>query len=138
MNWLSSLANLIRQLGSNIFEQRVFMCLRMIQFTMVCFVHEIRSTFQTKNYSATFPSLTLLEQQIGRLHWNSPKHVARFSFTPLSPNSKTTKIEVFHDSPSSSSSDSASARAFFKAFCTPISYLSTPPGLTDIFQRGAD
>ncbi|KIJ41152.1 hypothetical protein M422DRAFT_256003 [Sphaerobolus stellatus SS14] len=60
----------------------------------------------------------------GRLHWNIPKHLAIFSFTPLSEKSKTIRIEV---SMPSSVASSTKNPPFFTALCTPFRYIPSFP-----------
>jgi len=55
----------------------------------------------------------------GRLHWNIPKHLAKFSFT--SPSLGTTKVEVFpHDTSNDPLGATPSHKAFFTATFSPI------------------
>ncbi|MCJ1354015.1 MAG: hypothetical protein MMC33_004002 [Icmadophila ericetorum] len=69
----------------------------------------------------------------GRLHWNIPKHLARFSFTALP--SGAIKIEVFpHDLTSDVSEASPSVRPFFTATYSPVSYLPYFPLSTSIMR----
>ncbi|KIJ34597.1 hypothetical protein M422DRAFT_263381 [Sphaerobolus stellatus SS14] len=58
-----------------------------------------------------------------RLNWNIPKHRAEFSFEPLSPGSRTTKLTVSRPS----SSESSSAHQFFSVLCMPVPYLPSFP-----------
>jgi len=53
------------------------------------------------------------------MNWNIPKHVAKFKFTPLVPKSKTILVEV--------SPPGEESKPFFRALCTPISFLPSFP-----------
>ncbi|MCJ1385718.1 hypothetical protein MMC17_008841 [Xylographa soralifera] len=67
----------------------------------------------------------------GRINWNIPKHLARFSFTSLSPG--TVKIEVFpNDTTGNSTESTASVRPFFTGIYSPVSYIPRFPFSTRI------
>ncbi|MCJ1417483.1 hypothetical protein MMC32_003827 [Xylographa parallela] len=67
----------------------------------------------------------------GRLNWNIPKHLARFSFTSPSPG--TTKVEVFpNDTTGDSIESTASMRPFFTGIYSPVSYIPRFPFSTRI------
>ncbi|MCJ1282288.1 hypothetical protein MMC26_001611 [Xylographa opegraphella] len=67
----------------------------------------------------------------GRINWNIPKHLARFSFTSQSPG--TVKVEVFpNDTTGDSTESTASARPFFTGIYSPVSYIPRFPFSTRI------